>query len=564
MLRDIAQGWKAFLGQALLVAGVVVAFQASRGIRAQRPVEGERAISQPAHRSTWALRDSEAAIARARKLLGLPAGGGSVATSAELSVLEEDNTPYLSKQLIDSPLWQVVVRDWSLKLKSAPTDAKDEYVRTVDVFLDPQKGHLLKMRSRWPVNEPRIAPEPSAAVAEDQFRAGSDERYHGFPDDAPKITFLDALDGMYRGGVSAFGAKQIVAQCVIRSTMFDERKVVWAITLRGVTPYRPRAGWPRDARYEYRYIVDAVTGTYESASNRPRPISGVTATAGGIYSDRCSSPMTHRHYVSSCLRQVQNGADREEVLDTLMCIARTHQKVFDFGPAAVASIFALAESEAKIREYLLELTGNPETNVGVHKHACGLLVYVADEEVQRVLLDQLKTSWPGDHWSGYFEFFKDVGDPAFLSWLEGLEAQAQGEVPSSAIQRQLRYVRIQQTVDGLLGYLQSDAKDLDLGWVARQALRRGASGKQIRQALLQRLRREGNQEPTLLQNPRLLLDWAELGVFTVEDQKEFPAIGAMARSRVRPPVDDGASVERRIMAKRAEFWGIIREATDGK
>lgn len=234
------------------------------------PQAEDRHEERVGERVTWALQDAERAIAQARKLLGRRSDPKVRTPNARLRTLKQDNTPYLHSVLVGNPVWHVVVEEWSIELKSALPDARDGYARTLDIYLDPKQGHVLKMRTRWPEGEPPISAEPTAAQAEDQFRRASNEKYHGFPKEPPRVTLAEALDSMYRSGVDVFAAKQIVVQCVIRSTDYDEPKPVWAITLRGVSPFRRRLPtWPKGDVYEYRYIVDAETGTYELMTNIP-------------------------------------------------------------------------------------------------------------------------------------------------------------------------------------------------------------------------------------------------------------------------------------------------------
>ena len=232
--------------------------------------EAQRQRAEPLDRSGWTLKQEAQANECARTFLG-PAPEETLHFIASPVTLTEDNTPYLESQLIGKPLWHVVLRDFSLRLESSPRGLADKYVRTWDIYLDPVSGRLLKLRSRWPKGEAPMEREPNAELAAKQMRRAGGEIYHGFPRNAPKASFLDALDGMQRDGGNPLIAKQIVAQYVMRSTGGGDPMPVWAITLRGVPPFRSHPGMPQDARYEYRYIVDSETGKWISLSNIPRP-----------------------------------------------------------------------------------------------------------------------------------------------------------------------------------------------------------------------------------------------------------------------------------------------------
>ena len=180
----------------------------------------------------------------------------------------------MSGQIVDRPIWHVVIADWKLQLKSAPADAVDRYTRTFDILLEPKDGKLLKILSRWPKGAPPIAPQPAADSAAVQMKNAGLERYHAFPKTEPSISFLEALDVVLNDGGrgNPLVAKQILAHYVVRSAMGREPKAVWAITLRGIPPFRAAyPGVPVDARNHVRHIVDAKTGKWLSAGTSPQP-----------------------------------------------------------------------------------------------------------------------------------------------------------------------------------------------------------------------------------------------------------------------------------------------------
>ena len=230
-----------------------------------------REMAKLADRSTWALQEMDQAIAKAREILGVADQMG-LPSRAEIVILAEDNTPFLSEQIIARPVWHVVISNWNLELKSAAPDVKDSYTRTFDTFVDPLNGHLLKLVSRWPEGVRRIPAEPGAGSYTKQMRRSGYERYHALPEEDPPISFLDALDGILQGGGNPLIAKQIVGQYVVWSRMGRQPKSVWAITLRGISPIR--AAYPGvsvHARDHLRYIVDPQTGKWICASSTPQP-----------------------------------------------------------------------------------------------------------------------------------------------------------------------------------------------------------------------------------------------------------------------------------------------------
>lgn len=198
-------------------------------------------------------------------------------SAAQLVSLVQDRTPYLATLLLTTPLWHSQINDIKLKLPSSPTGFEDSRQRTFDLFLDPNRGQLVKVRSRWPDGQPPMPEELDADQAADQMYRSGREKYHGFPDDQPVVTFMAALDSIQRGGGNPLVAKQIVGDYVIWSRIgkWEVPRAVWAITLRGVPPLHAR-GDDKGANSAARYIVDARSGEYLCASNTPHPDSSTS------------------------------------------------------------------------------------------------------------------------------------------------------------------------------------------------------------------------------------------------------------------------------------------------
>lgn len=254
----------------LLLVGVVYSsacFAAEE--QATTPNEGEELRLEtidPAERATWALPRPEDALDLARKIVGFTE---TAAFSAEsrLVKLSDDNTPFLKKEFIGRPIWDVVLTDWSVALKSDP-DARDRYRRTLDVYLDPANGKTLKVVSRWPEGAPPMRPMPGAEEAEAKFR-GKGQEFHGFPADSPPISFVEALDTVQREGFGdVLEASQIMANCVLWSNMGREPRPVWVVTLWGIPPVRtPTSNAPVEARRCFTTVIDARTGQFIIAGN---------------------------------------------------------------------------------------------------------------------------------------------------------------------------------------------------------------------------------------------------------------------------------------------------------
>lgn len=262
------------LGTSVLFSLAIACLGAAKGCR----VSGESAdVSSVARADAdWQLRDKRYVLGEVDKVVGAPHEVWANA-DVQLVTLEDDNTPFLSKQIVGRPLWQVTIRGWSLQLPSAAAGFKDRYERTFDILVDPANGQVLKIASRWTEGIPD-ASDLSADDAEAQLMGTGFERYHGFPEDGPTVTFLQALDVvLYEGEGNPLEAKQIVAHYVTRSRMADQPKPVWAITLRGVRIVRQpppplKGSASHDSQLvirQMRNIVDATTGAWLGANNLP-------------------------------------------------------------------------------------------------------------------------------------------------------------------------------------------------------------------------------------------------------------------------------------------------------
>lgn len=228
---------------------------------------GEEASTKSGRKVTTAHH----AVDRAIKILGAPRELASTA-EAELVILETDDTPFLHEQVVGRPLWEIVIPKWKLKFKSAK-GAEDAFERTFDVLVDPENGNVLRVASRWPQG---VAGEPldiPAQSAEDQMGRRS-EKYHGFPAEAPRITFAQALEVVYGPGVgNPLVAKRITGRYVVQSAPRGGPSPVWAITLEGIKRQVPSPPGSRPRSISrIRNIVDARTGEWLRATTIPRPI----------------------------------------------------------------------------------------------------------------------------------------------------------------------------------------------------------------------------------------------------------------------------------------------------
>lgn len=217
-------------------------------------------ISAPAHNKALAAAAEVAGVSKERyKSIG----------EIQLSG-DEDKTPFLHDAIVNRPVWWATTEVFSLALSSTPDGWHDKYSRTLDVYLDPESGRLLKVSTRWPDGEKEIAPEPDAANAAWQLQ-GTREMYHGIPEEDPPISFLEAIDVIQRNGGNPLVAKQISGVWVVWSRMDKEPRPMWVITLRGIPPVRPHE-INLNLLNHMRYIVDPVAKKVLMRTTDPQPI----------------------------------------------------------------------------------------------------------------------------------------------------------------------------------------------------------------------------------------------------------------------------------------------------
>ncbi len=251
----------------LLAAGNVSAEVAPRPVDDRASKEPE---SQPS--ATWKVATAPRAIEQVRSVLGI-AGAKSFQTKARLAVVASDRTPYLSEQIVGRTAWRVTLEDWKIVLSSEPA-LRDRFSRTLDVFVDPIHGRLLKLETQWPQGEPPIRPHPTAESATWQMWNSGREVYHGFPAAPPKVTLQQALTAIReQGGGNPTVARQIIGHYVVWSMkgISEEPRPVWAIMLWGIPPQLPFRADSKEPRFRMRYIIDAATGKYILRINTPGP-----------------------------------------------------------------------------------------------------------------------------------------------------------------------------------------------------------------------------------------------------------------------------------------------------
>jgi hypothetical protein len=213
------------------------------------------------------------AIARADALTGLNVISGSPAAS--LVKVTQDVTPFLGARNEGKAAWRVAYPDSVLKFAGLSPSLTDQYRRMFVVELDAASGHLLFVTSTYQgARDAALRAMPSSSAAAQQL-SSEEEIYQGYPEEAPKVNFLDALRRILEQGVSSpLAAKEIHGAYVLEARAGDKPRAVWAITLRGLPPLPAHGaggkGVPVWQRNHVRNVVDAATGQVLFATNSPQ------------------------------------------------------------------------------------------------------------------------------------------------------------------------------------------------------------------------------------------------------------------------------------------------------
>lgn len=252
----------------LVIHGAILSYFSVAFAQSAKPTRNEGIRNANSLQPANTAAEAQLATELVQKLVGLSGTEASEVIHNPPSV-HKDATPFLHSEFIRRATRCLRFDNVSLRLPSAPT-LVDSYARTLNVYLDPSTGQLLKVATTWPATEPPIAPELDPEVATEQLRLVQ-EIYHGFPEDAPPISFLEALDIVKNYGGNPLAAKQIMGVWTVWSKLEKEPAPMWIITLRGIPPIRPYRNVPPDSLNHMRYVVDPVKKKCIYATTRPQP-----------------------------------------------------------------------------------------------------------------------------------------------------------------------------------------------------------------------------------------------------------------------------------------------------
>lgn len=189
--------------------------------------------------------------------------------SAEKVSLDGINIPFLSGSFKGQAGIEVTFEPGRLKFDGAKPDEPDLYVRTFTVLLDETASQVLMVTAKRKDKDEEVIPEASPSIGEEQLKREG-EVYHSLPKTPEPVTFWAALDRVYRSGIPRpIIAKEIDGYCVMYSRFAEEPHPVWIIRLRGIPAAPVRGDVPPWQITALRNVVDAKTGKWLFASNKP-------------------------------------------------------------------------------------------------------------------------------------------------------------------------------------------------------------------------------------------------------------------------------------------------------
>lgn len=248
------------------------------------------------------------------------------------------------------------------------------------------------------------------------------------------------------------------------------------------------------------------------------------ATADFDYENACADVARHGLLVGESVELVESGIEADRVLDILSCIATHPNARLGAAKLAIRALMYIADDDSRSRSLLIEIVKAETTGISLVRDACRVLVYIADAETRRELLEFTKREWPSHKTSFVMDTLKDLGDDDLVTWIE----EVKKELPADHVHRALldrygAYVRIQKSVPQMLAYIESDEKELDRDWLVRQAMRHGATREQLRNSAVAFLQRMRNV-PSSYARSSLVHECEKYDIFSSEDVSQYKAI----------------------------------------
>jgi hypothetical protein len=224
-------------------------------------------IKSDASNHAYAISTPEQALERALLITGFSPRMKQIPTIpvdtnvVKLVTIVDDNTPFLADSVNGRQFWRVRLDAVDTRNQQAIDRGDDRWGRrNFDVTIDPRNGSLIWIQTD--TRDTALPPEVSAASATAQL-SEMDERYWGFVDPLPKVSFLEALHAA--SGCAAPIAVEILAQCVRYSGRGQTPRPIWIIVTRGVPQVEVTAMShmaDKSVRSRVRCAVDATSGDW--------------------------------------------------------------------------------------------------------------------------------------------------------------------------------------------------------------------------------------------------------------------------------------------------------------
>ncbi|MEW5923239.1 MAG: hypothetical protein AB1746_04555 [Candidatus Zixiibacteriota bacterium] len=113
--------------------------------------------------------------------------------TAYLVIKNDDNTPFLYREINNREIWKVTYKGIRLKYGNRLQET-NKIIRSFDVYIDPINGCLLKIESIYDGKDKNFAPAPTIERAEKQL-SELKNKYLGFAiPDSHYVSFYDAIN----------------------------------------------------------------------------------------------------------------------------------------------------------------------------------------------------------------------------------------------------------------------------------------------------------------------------------------------------------------------------------
>ncbi len=259
-------------------------------------------------------------------------------------------------------------------------------------------------------------------------------------------------------------------------------------------------------------------------------------------------------FVKGSHELVENGPARHEILETLLCIATSNDDSYPIAARAVQALFHLAQEDVVIRQYLLGVVQDGRTGTDAYATACELLVLVANDEVLRVLLEQLDRDFAlNDRFSDPFQALLDLAAPQLVQWFDRTLAHLADDDPRKTylVQREWM-VRLLADPTGFEGLLLSTDDPVDLSWLAGQSVRRGVSRDVVRARIMDVVEQWKQIEGREASIHFLVRACLRIGLIDESEVRRLRLLGPRAAARAPSGIEWATLIDR----KRAEFYRV--------